>query len=320
MLELQLDNKNGNVWDIESIVTTFSWSTYRIGKSSKLEFKYLRSAVSKFEVNNGDIVRCVVNGVKIFLGYVFSCDGGSDEEYTITCYDQTRYLMNKDSYVLVNVTATDVIKRIAKDFELKTGQLQNTEYIIPKLLADDQSLMDIIWKALTLTLNITGRNYMFFDDFGELVIRDIETMLVDFYIGAGSLLTSYSHKQSIDSDTYNVIKLYKDNEKAGTREIYLAKDSNNIAKWGKLQLYQSVDEGMNEAQIKELLSSLSTIKNRETKSLKVDAVGDFRLRAGNYIRLVIIERDINQLFLIDECTHDYDGSGEHTMTLELKVV
>jgi hypothetical protein len=138
-------------------------------------------------------------------------------------------------------------------------------------------------------------------------------------VGDGSLMTDYDAERSIDSDTYNKLKLYQDNKKTGKRETYIAQDSANIAKWGTLQLTQSVDENMNAAQIKELLSTLSALKNRESKSLKIPAIGDIRVRAGCYIRILIGDKGINQPYLIDECSHTFDG-GDHTMNLELKVL
>lgn len=73
------------------------------------------------------------------------------------------------------------------------------------------------------------------------------------------------------------------------------------------------------AQIKELLDQLMVIKNRESKSLKLDCIGDIRVRAGCYVPIVIEEYGINQPFLVNECSHRFDGA-EHTMSLELKVI
>lgn len=106
---------------------------------------------------------------------------------------------------------------------------------------DNQKLLDIICKALDLTLINSGKNYVFFDDFGSLFVRNIDDLLLDFIVGDNSLMTDYVHKLSIDSDTYNKIKLYKDNKDTGKREIYLAYDSVNMDKWGVLQLCGSLE-------------------------------------------------------------------------------
>ncbi|WP_019123709.1 XkdQ/YqbQ family protein [Brevibacillus massiliensis] len=322
MFEVLLDNKNGNVWDISNIVTGITWKTSRIGRPGSLDFTLIKGAIYQsqaFQYNNGDIVRFRYNDNNVFYGYIFSIDEGRDENVRILCYDQIRYLLAKDTYVFANVTVGDIIKRIADDFKLKVGQIADTGYRIPTMVEDGQTLLDIIDKGIVLTLWNTNRNYVFFDDFGELSLWNVEDLLVDFIVGDGSLMTDYTTKRSIDQDTYNKIKLYKDNKETGKREVYVAQDSGNIDKWGVLQLYQSVDENKNTAQINQMLQQLIAIKNRESKSLRIEAIGDVRVRAGCYIPIAIEEYGINQPFLVDECTHRFDGA-EQTMSLELKVI
>ena len=323
MIELIIDNRNGNVWDISGIVSDVTWKTSRIGRPGSLEFTLIKGGIYQnvnFQYNSGDVVRFSYNGQNVFYGYIFSVDRGKDEDVRILAYDQIRYLLAQDTYVFSNVTATEVIRRIAQDFNLRVGQLEDTGYRIPTMVEDGQKLLDIIDKALVLTLWNTNRNYVFYDDAGALSLRNVESTLLDIVIGGGSLMYDYRTKVSIDDDTYNVVKLYKDNKETGKREVYVAQDSANIAKWGRLQLYQSVDEEMNAAQIQELLDQLITLKNRETKSLRIDAIGDIRVRAGWFVRILIEELGINQPFLVNECTHRFDGANHHTMSLDLKVI
>lgn len=322
MYEVLLDNKDGNVWDISNIVTGITWKTNRIGSPGSLDFTLIKGAIYQdvsFKVNNGDIVHFRYNDQNVFYGYVFSIDGGRDESVRIKCYDQIRYLLNKDTYVFAKVTAADIIQRIADDFNLKTGQIAGTTYVIPTMVEDNQTLLDIIDKALVYTLQNTGVNLVLYDEFGELTLRNVEDLLVDFIIGDNSLMTNYIVKSSIDQDTFNKVKLYKDNKDTGKRDVYIAQDSSNMEKWGTLQLSQSVDEDKNEAQINALLNSLITIKNRESKSLQVEAIGDARVRAGCYVPIVISEYDISQPFLVDTATHRFDGD-DYMMTLDLKVI
>lgn len=161
--------------------------------------------------------------------------------------------------------------------------------------------------------------FIFYDDFGKLTLRDAKTWTTDIIIGEESQMRGFSHKRSIDDETYNRVKLFRDNKASGKRETFIMQDSANIARWGRLQLSEKLDEGMNDAQIKELLASYMKLHNREKKTLKVDAVGDVRIRAGMYIPLYLPEQQIQQYMLIDECSHDWDGSG-HKMSLTLKVI
>lgn len=322
MIYMTIDNKQGSLWNISEIVADIQFKTSRIGRPGQLTFTLIKNALYQsrlFAYRNGDIVRFYYNQKPVFLGYIFKIDSGQDEDVKITCYDQIYYLTNTDTYVVKNITATELIRQIAEDFEVKLGTLDDTGYRIPAMSEDSKKLLDTIDKAITLTLINANRNYVLYDDFGALTLRNVEDMLLDFYIGDNSLMYGFSHQISIDNDTYNRIKLYKDNKETGNRELFMAQDSINIARWGLLQLYQSVDEDMNEAQINELLTTLSTIKNRERQSLKLDCIGDIRIRAGCYVPVIISEYDINQPFLVDECTHRFNGV-DYTTQVQLKVI
>ncbi|MFS8534836.1 MAG: hypothetical protein FWJ65_06715 [Limnochordales bacterium] len=321
-LELLLDNRNGNVWDISQIVSQVTWTTTRRGRPGKLELTLIKGALYQdpaFAINSGDVLRFRDGSHNVFYGYVFTVDGGQSEAVKITAYDQIRYLLAKDTYVFAGATATEIIRQIAGDYNLRVGRLDDTGYRIPTMVEDGQTLLDIIEKALTLTLINTGRNFVFFDDFGALALRNVEDLLLDFAIADGGILIDYSYKRSIDEETYNRVKLVRNNQETGRRDVYLAQDSASIARWGVLQLYQMVDEDMNEAQIQQLLDTLIQLHNRETRSLKVKAIGDSRVRAGYYVTIGIQEYGISQPFLVDQCKHTWSDT-DHTMELELKVV
>lgn len=322
MLEITIDNKNGDVWDVSDIAEGLSWTTTRVGRPASVDFSLINSGiyqVRSFQINNGDIVRVKKGNVNVFYGYVFSIKSNQDNTISIKAYDQIRYLLNKDTYVFRNVTTGEVIKQIADDFNLQVGRIDDTGYRIPSMLEDGQTLLDIIEKANTLTMNNTNRFYVFFDDFGALSYRNVNNFQIDFYIGDESLMTGYDYGRDIDQDTYNRIKFYKDNKDTGKRELYVAQDSANISRWGVLQLYQSVDEGMNTAQIDAMLQQFMQLKNKERQSLKLDAIGDIRIRAGMYVPVVIASLGFNQPMMVDEAKHRFNGA-EHTMSIQLKVI
>lgn len=321
-MKIVIDNKDGNVWDVSNVVKDIRYSTSRIGKASSLEFTLVDSGIyqdKKFNYQNGDIVQFTDGTNKVFMGYIFKFEMSRNGEAKILAYDQLRYLNANHTYVLTNVTATQIIQRIAKDFNLKTGKLADTKYKIPNFLQDDQTLIDMVCWALDKTLIKYSTNFVFYDDFGQLTLQNINDMKYGFVIGEGSLMTDFTYSKSIDEDTYNHIVLYRDNEKSGKRETFKIEDSSRIKKWGKLQLYQSVDEDMTKAQINDLLTRLITVKNRETRKMKIEAIGDLRLRAGMYVNIQISRFGINKFFLVDECTHSISGT-QHTMTLDLRMV
>ncbi|CAG7617010.1 hypothetical protein PAESOLCIP111_01970 [Paenibacillus solanacearum] len=318
MLTIIIDNKDGMMWDISGIVPEASYKTSRIGKASTFEFKLVHGGLyqsADFKINVGDIVRVRHNETNLFYGFIFTIEEGRGEEVSVSAYDQLRYLQANESYQFFDMTATDMIRLIAKDFELNVGTLDDTGYKIPAMIEDNKKLFDIICKALTFTLQSTGRNYVLFDNFGELTLRNIEELTLDCSLGDMSLLYDYKHKRSIE-DAYNVVKLVQENKEKQLHREYVLMNSNNIRKWGKLQYFQIIDEKLNTAQVNEKLETTMRLRNREKRSFHMDALGDSRVRAGFYVSVNISELGLDQFFLVNECKHKFDGM-DHTMSLEL---
>lgn len=319
-MEILIDNRKGEVFDIP--VKSFEWKTERIGKASQFEIEMYNSDPLKFPVESGAIVRAVEGDFKIFYGYVFEDGIKKSGDLTVKAYDQLRYLKNQDTYVMPTSTATAAIKRIAGMLNLKTGTLDDTVYKVPGIVEDDKEAFDVVSKFLDSTLIATNRNFVLYDNFGELHLRDIYKLVIpadDFYIGEESLLYDYEYTKSIDKETYNRIKFVQDNEETGKRETYIAQDSASIAKWGLLQKFEKADENMTSAQIKDLVQRSITAYNRETKTLELSCLGNWKVRAGRMVYLFLEALDIKAYVMIDECTHSWD-EGVHTMQLKVKVI
>ncbi|GMQ62358.1 XkdQ/YqbQ family protein [Vallitalea maricola] len=318
MINLIMQNtSNGNIHDISQLVTSITWDTVRVGKASELSFTLV---IEKgLEISEGSIIYFKKDNIGIFYGYIFKIKRSSDETLSITAYDQIRYLLNKDTYVFKNKRADEIIKKIATDFNIKLGTIENTDYKIPLMVEDGQTLLDIIYKTLDNTLINTGKMYVLYDSFGSITLKNITSMFTDLIIGDSSLLTSYSYDRSIDGDSYNKIKLYKDNKQTGKREVFIVKDSSNIKKWGLLQYYEKVNDKLNEAQIRKRANQLQSVKNRVVKGLSLDCIGDLSIRAGNSIYVDIKGIDLKQRFIVDNAKHNF-SNNQHTMSLTLKVI
>lgn len=322
-IQLLLDNKNGNIFDISELVSEVTWKTKRKDKASSLDFKILKD--EQVIIKNGDVVSFKVNNNTVFYGYVFENDGDKSSVIKVVAYDQIRYLLFNDTYVFRNKKASQIIMQIAKDVGLRVGTIEDTGYTIPSLLEEDKKLLDIIYSSLEKTLMSTGKTYTLYDDSGFLCLKNINNMKQNAVISDDNNLGDYNWKNSIDNDTYNRIKIVRDNKEIREREIFIAQDSNSIAKLGRLQYFHKVDEKMNKAQIKEMLDTMLKLKNRETKTLKLkdvistDIVADLKLRAGAGVYVDIKEKGIRQYYLIEEANHKFE-KGNLVMDFDLKVV
>ena len=152
MMELLIES-NGQVF-IPVVEEGITWQTDRQGTPGSLKFKIPKENTGRFE--EGAHVAFRVNGKGIFYGFVFQKKtSGRDEMIDVTAYDQLRYFKNKDTYVYEDMTAGDLIRMLAADFNLQTGGIEDTGYRIASRVEDNSTLFDIVQNALDLTLQNT---------------------------------------------------------------------------------------------------------------------------------------------------------------------
>lgn len=290
------------------------WSTERQKQPGKLTFKVVKD--SKLNFAEGDAVRLKINGEKVFYGFVFKKQRDKEKIISVTCYDQLRYLKNKDTYVYTNKSAADVIKMIAADFNLKTGNIEDTEFKIKSRVEENEELFQMIQNALDMTLQNKKKIYVLYDDFGKIALKSLENMKLNLLIDEETC-ENYDYISSIDDKTYNKIKLAYDNEKKGKREVFIAQDSNNINNWGVLQYFDTIQKGeIGKTKADQLLK----LYNAKTRNLTIkNAAGDVRVRAGSMLIVMLNLGDIKikNWMLVEKCKHEFKES-EHLMTLTMK--
>lgn len=317
-IELLITDSEGKIAYLPVVEEGIEWSTER-SSPGKLTFKVIKDDVINFR--EGAAVRLKVDGKPVFFGFVFSKKRDKKQTITVTAYDQLRYLNNKDTCVYENKTASQLVRMIAADFSLNVGTIEDTKFVIPSRVEDNTSLFDMIGNALDLTLTNTKQMFVLYDDFGKLSLKNIASMRVG---EAGSYLMldeetgeNFEYTSSIDSDTYNKIKLTYDNEDTGKREVYIAQDSKHINEWGVLQYFDTVSKGEN-GQSK--ANALLQLYNQKTRNLKItNAFGDTRVRAGSMIIVNLALGDVNlkNFMLVESAKHTFK-QDEHFMNLTLR--
>lgn len=261
-----------------------------------------------------------VDGVKMFKGYVFTAERNRDGEVAYVAYDQLRYLKANASYVFETMTLPQIIQQIAADFNLTCGTLEEPGYAFPCLIKENVSCLDIIFDALAETIIQTGKIYVFYDNAGALSLTEARNMYSTVLLGDGSLVTDYTYKRDIDSDTYNRVKLVRPNKDTGRADTYVYEDTETIGKWGLLQYYDQVDENLNEAQIDQMCAQYLQYYNRVLQTLTIEAIGVPGLRAGMIIPVRfgdINDLSVSRLLLAEKVTHTFEAD-DHTMSIEVK--
>lgn len=319
--ELLIANKrSGKIWDVANSTQTASWTTNRTGSPGT--FKFTMNKAGDVAFLEGDVVRFSVDGSLQFYGWVFTKKKNRWDEIEVTCYDRLRYLKANASYAFYDQKAGDIIKKIAEDFQLTTGSIADTGYSLPSFISEDETVLDIIGEVVQQTLLNTGKIYVFYDDGSGLALTEAKEMTSGVLIGDRSLLTEYEYKTDIDSQTYNSVKLARPNEETGRADVVIAQDSGNIGQWGLLQLYQTVDGDVNEAQMKAQASASLTYYNRRMRTLSVDALGVPGLRAGQMLLMKVAglgDINLDQYVLLEKVSHTWENDT-HTMRFETMAI
>ena len=286
----------------------------RKGTPGKLEFTVVKGPGLNFA--EGDPVKLTVNGTAMFYGFVFKKKRDKGGTIDVVAYDQLRYLKNKDTITEEGLKASDLLKRIATDFRLNLGTVEDTGYTLETIVEENQTLFDMIQSALDETLMNTKQLYVLYDDAGKLTLKNINTMKLNLLIDEETG-ENFEYSSSIDNDTYNKIKLTYDNEDTGKREVYIAQDSSHMNAWGVLQYFDTLSKGEN-GQAK--ADALLKLYNSKTRTLKItNAIGDTRVRAGSMIVINLALGDINvkNFMLVEKVTHTFKLDS-HFMDLTLR--
>jgi PHD/YefM family antitoxin component YafN of YafNO toxin-antitoxin module len=316
------DHVNGKMYNISDLVNKVEWFTTIAEQPGKLTFSMIDDKKTYFP--EGSRIAVTIGDVGLFSGFVFKRSRSESEFIDITAYDQMRYLQNKDIVNLPAMTSSEVFEKICREQELKYAVVHPSSYICPPRLHDNKTYYEMISAALLDTLVGAKQLFIIRDHYGVLMHLDTTKLIEPVIIGDNSLATGYTFESDIDSDTYNVVKLVKDNKDTAKREVYIEQNSEMIAAWGRLQYFESMDEAANEAQIIAKARRILELKNRPTRSLSLTCMGDYRVRAGNTIILdisALTNEKIPSLqnVIVMSCTHSFEND-KHIMSLDLEVI
>lgn len=287
------------------------WDTERSGSPGKVTFK-IRGDVP---VTEGDIVSVTYGDTKVFVGYIFEHSVDKTGLISVTAYDQTKYFNNSDTYVFEKIKASDVLKRIAKDYNMSVGTIEDTGIVIPSIVEDDQTLFDIVYNALDKTVAAGKKVFVFYDDYGKLTLKSLDSMRVNLLL-CEDTVGDYDYSASIDQESYNQIVLYHDDDKTKKRQYFTASSKESINQWGLLRKTEKIDATEGAQNLADLYLAMY---NKKTRKLSVkDAFGRPDVRAGTLVPVVMKVGDINlrNYMLVEKASHTW-SNGKYFMNLDL---
>jgi hypothetical protein len=303
--------------DITSMVKSVDWSGHIEKPNRELSVSVINTANGRTQlisIVNGKSIEFFNDGIRLFRGVIFANEIDSQGNLSLTAYDENIYLLkNNESRKFSNMKASDIVMRLCKDFGIPYGAIEDTEYVIPKLMIRNKSLYETVRIALTLTQKQTGKRFLFGNKDGKLILFKFTNSTSKWIIDSYTNLTNARYSQSIE-DTKTQVKVTSRDGKAPI-EVTVKNDSLSKS-FGIMQYVEEMDEKAKRSQIeqraKSLLKEFGVINDQAT----VEAIGIDEVISATSIYVREPMTKILGGYYVSSDSHHYEN-GAHTMSLEI---
>jgi hypothetical protein len=267
-------------------------------------------------LEKGNELRLLIGDQKeLFRGVIFADSMDSGGQMTLTAYDENIYLTkSKDSKIFREQKASEIIKRLCNEFSVPMGQIDDTGFVIPKLIYRDKTLFEMMVMSLTVSEKQNGQRFLLSSREGKLLLLARKEQTVKWVLENGVNIVNASYSQSIEEMKTQVKVTGGDPKK---KELSASvKDQELIKRYGVMQHLEKAKQDMTKSQIeqlaKQLLKDLATIDDEA----RVQCLGIDEVVAGSAVYVKEAITGIVGGYYVSSDEHSF-GNGSHTMSLTL---
>ncbi|WP_128893625.1 XkdQ/YqbQ family protein [Longirhabdus pacifica] len=252
----------------------------------------------------------------LFKGYIFADSIDVQGSMTITAYDSNIYLTKyQDTKKFQEKKASDIIRELCREIDvISVGQIEDTGYIIPKLILRNKTLWAMMKEALEETKNHTGREFVVSSQDGKFFLKEHERNRVQWALESGVNIISASHAQSIE-DLRNVVKVVSGDENKDPIEV-TKEDQSLISKYNKMQHFESAGNDQSRSKMQQLATQLLSNLGKIKHDTSVEALGNIEVIAGTTVQVTENMTDMQGNYYVTTDSHTF-ADGFHNMSLTI---
>jgi len=330
------DSYSGKIYDLAPGVESIIWQTHRIASQPGTLEVLIKEGLKETDmiIHPGSPIRFGVNGKDYFYGNIeepeITNSALEGVGFRIKANDHLKLLKNTLSiYREKGMTASGFFDAAMTKFDARIRAMGdpgiNWAVLEPSVaMLDDYyfavtTLYTMFKKSMTNThiAEMGQAQYMIRDNLGTIEWRELQALRTPYILGDSSYTSNYTYANTLDG-SYNVIRVFRDNEEIGMRDVWTKYDSTNIGRWRARELTIEAEEHMTDAEISDKIDLFLESKNRTNRTMKMLCVGVNGLQAGDGVQIRTARARIDHAMWLESVTHTY-STKSHIMDLELFV-
>ncbi|TCP57980.1 hypothetical protein EV586_102428 [Tumebacillus sp. BK434] len=288
-------NAAGVKTELNSLVQDFNWSGELDQSSMKLEVNLAPHEETKTLVTPGDRLVLYVfqtdtdKTIQLFSGMVVEkqIQGGYAGVTRVVAHDLMYFLLkNSDDFVFRNMKASDILKKLCVQFGVVAGVIDDSGHRIPSLVCRNQTLYDMVVKALQITRDATGQKFFLRADASGIILRKKPKEPTMWVFQESHTLLSANVSENI-SNMRNHVKVigHAANEEQSPM-LAEAKDDAAIKRYGRLQeLHTAEEDGKDKASALSVAQTVLKKLNKPERTASIQAVAVHGLYPGDPVQV-----------------------------------